>query len=149
MPVNRLKNNLQSLNRILHNGTLFNKREFLLFSLGFVMLVSPLFQWVSIYSHKGFTNIPTGLTGYQTAAGVISSILSMTSLFLIFKKSSLIILAAATNLIIGLGFLFGFFYTIPNASGYVVTVNAKFGLYVFLLASGALTLLSWLTKEGK
>lgn len=106
-----------------------------------LMVISVFLPWLGVSSQiLGYGGVGISLSGYQIDGALLGLVVAVAGLYCILKKPEFTVYTGAINLIIAIGYMFGWFYNDPSVSGpgYAVTVSAKLGLYLFLLGSAGL-----------
>lgn len=116
-----------------------------------LMILSCFLPWLGVNSQiLGYSGVGISLSGYQIDGALIGLLVAIVALYFALKKPAFTVYAGAVNLIISIGYLFGWFYNDPSLSGpgYAVSVSAKIGLYLFLIGSAALIVVYAARKQN-
>lgn len=117
-----------------------------------LMILSVFLPWLGVSSQVlGYGGMGLSLSGYQIDGALIGFVVALVGLYCVFKKPGFTVYAGAANLVIAIGYMFGWFYDDPSVSGpgYAVTVSAKLGLYMFLIGAATIVGISAARKQIK
>ena len=100
---------------------------------------SVFLPWIEITSSISFGGFNSSITisGIKNGGGFFGLLVALAGGYMVFKKIKFAFIAGALNFLIGLGYMLGWFdgggsYT---SSLVGISINPKFGLYLFILAS--------------
>jgi hypothetical protein len=124
-----------------------------------VAAIAVFLPWVEVSSSVAFGSYQSsyssgGISGIQIPGGIVGLLLTLLGGYMAFKKMKWSFVTGAINLFNGVGYLLGWFGTRGSFSSSFgsgsasMGVDAKFGLYLFILASLAFVVLTFrYTKE--
>ena len=140
------------------------KHDYIILGLAALAAISVFFPWIEVsssyntnaISYGGYTigaqsasYTSNGISGISVGGGVLGLLLSIVGGYLFYKNNKLAFIAAAINVLNGLGYIIGWFgynssFSASTSFGSSkASFDPQIGLYIFVISSAAFAVLTF------